>query len=80
MKDKVFRSEAEALAAAWASNQIAPEDFDPRIEEWQSEKSVLALVKTGDVHRKQIQDEIERRRNAGQFDKDTEAFIDRFKN
>lgn len=79
MKKFVMRSEAEALAASWASGQIAPEDFDDRIKEWRSEESVLAMVKTGDLHQKQVQDELERRRNAGQFTKETEAFVDKFK-
>lgn len=79
MKTHVRLSEADALAAAWANNEIAPEDLDPRIAEWKSEKAVRDLVKTGDLHQKQVQDEIERRRNAGEFNKETEAFIDKFK-
>jgi hypothetical protein len=80
MKKFVMRSEAEALASAWVSGQIAPEDFDDRIKEWQSEEAVLEAVRTGDLHRKQVQDEIERRKNSGQFDKETEAFVDKFIN
>lgn len=79
MKKFVMRSEAEALAAAWVQGRVAPEDFDDRIKEWQSEDAVREAVKTGDLHQKQVQEELERRRNAGQFDKETEAFIDRFK-
>lgn len=79
MRKFVMRSEAEALAEAWAHGRVAPEDFDDRIKDWQSEDAVREAVKTGDLHQKQVMEEIERRRNAGQFDKETEAFIDRFK-
>lgn len=71
------KQEADALAAAWMSGQVAPEDFDSRIREWQSEASVRQAVKEGDLHQKQVTDEIRRRQGAGRGNKETKAFVDK---
>ena len=70
--------EADALARQWADGQIAPEDFDPRIQWWQSEEAVDEAIRLGYVHRKQRSQEIERRRGSGRFSKDAKPFVDQF--
>ena len=71
------KSNAEALASKWASNEVAPEDFDPRISEWKLEETVRELVKTGDLHQKQVVDEVNRRKSSGYFDTETKSFVDK---
>lgn len=74
----INKANAEALAAKWASNEVAPEDFDPRINEWKLEETVRELVKTGDLHQKQVVDEVNRRKDSGYFDAETKTFVDKY--
>jgi hypothetical protein len=74
----IREDEANAIAARWARGETSPEDFDPRVHWWQSEEAVDEAIRLGYVHRKQRQAEIDRRRDSGQFRKQTTAFVDQY--
>lgn len=73
----INKFEAEALARKWKDGEVSPEDFNPAITEWKTEAAVRALVKTGDLHQKQVVEEVQRRQRAGYFDNDQRHFVDK---
>jgi hypothetical protein len=70
------KEDADSLARKWVAGEVAPEDFDPRIAEWKSEQSVRQAVKEGELHQKQVSDELARRQDAGRFQREMPAFVD----
>ena len=78
MSGEINKEEAEALARKWQSGEVLPEDFNPEIVVWKTEEAIRELVKTGDLHQKQVVDEIQRRRRAGYFDNEQEHFVEKF--
>lgn len=75
---RVQREDAEALAGQWVRGETSPEELDPMLREWKTEAMVREAVKTGDLHRKQVDSEMQRRRDAGRFDRETPAFTDQY--
>ena len=74
----INKADAEALARKWKDGEVIPEDYNPAISEWKLEETVRALVKTGDLHQKQVVEEIQRRKDSGYFDAEPTHFVERF--
>lgn len=57
------RADAEALARKWVAGEVAPEDFDWRLREWKTEKTIRDAIAAGNLDRRDFVAERERRQH-----------------
>lgn len=59
------RAGADALGRKLLEGQILIDDINPDVKDWRLDSTIREMVKTGDLHKDQFLDELERRNEVG---------------